>query len=96
LLSFTRTMALEYGPDNIRVNAVLPGSTLTPLFLSDARRLGNGDPDAFIKPYEQTIPLRRVGRPEELAAAILFVASDEASYMTGASLVIDGGLTAQL
>lgn len=96
LLAVTRNLALELGPYNIRVNAVLPGSTLTPLFLSDATRLGDGDPQRFIEPYEKTIPLRRVAKPAELAAAILFAASDDASYMTGAALTIDGGLTIKI
>lgn len=96
LMMVTRTMALELGPENIRVNAVLPGYVKTPLFLADATRLGGGDPQVFIDELEAKIPLRRVGTPADIAPAVLFAASDEAGYMTGAGITVDAGVTVQL
>jgi NAD(P)-dependent dehydrogenase (short-subunit alcohol dehydrogenase family) len=84
MVALTRQLAAEYGPD-VRVNAVLPGAILTAAWdhiTAEAR-------DEFAR---QT-PARRLGRPEEIAAAVCFLASDEASFITGASLVVDGGWT---
>jgi 3-oxoacyl-[acyl-carrier protein] reductase len=85
LLSVTRSMAVELGPYGIRVNAVAPGETATPMTddeLADPR---------FVGAYLPQIPLRRFSTAEEQAAVILFLASDEASYVNGATLVVDGG-----
>jgi NAD(P)-dependent dehydrogenase (short-subunit alcohol dehydrogenase family) len=88
VLSMTRELAVEYGRQGIRANSLCPGPIETPLLaelLSDparrARRLVH-------------IPMGRLGRAEELARAALFLASDDSSFMTGASLVVDGGITA--
>lgn len=88
VLAFTRELAVEYARRNIRANALCPGPIETPLLaelLADParrqRRLVH-------------IPIGRFGRPEEIARAALFLASDESSFMTGASLVVDGGITA--
>jgi cyclopentanol dehydrogenase len=87
--SFTKMAAIQYAAENIRVNSLHPGYTMTPL-----TRPGFEDP--VIGPLVMSrIPVGRLGRPEEIAAGILFLASDESSYMTGAELVIDGGVTAQ-
>jgi NAD(P)-dependent dehydrogenase (short-subunit alcohol dehydrogenase family) len=96
LLMVTRTMGLELGPDNIRVNAILPGYIKTPLFLADATRLGGGDPQVFINRLEAEIALGRVGTPADIAPAVLFAASDESAYMTGAGITVDAGVTVQL
>jgi NAD(P)-dependent dehydrogenase (short-subunit alcohol dehydrogenase family) len=96
VMMLTRTMALELGPDNIRVNAILPGYIKTPLFLADARRLGDGDPQRFIDALEKEIPLRRVGTPVDIAPAVVFAASDDSSYMTGSGITVDAGVTVQL
>ena len=96
LLMLTRTMALELGPDNIRVNAILPGYIKTPLFVADATRIGGGDPQVFIDRLEPEIALGRLGTPADIAPAVLFAASDEAAYMTGASITVDAGVTVQL
>ena len=87
LVSLTRAMAVTYGPENIRVNALVPGfvrTRLTEDVMSDPTKM-----DTAL----QGIPLRRVAEPEELAACALFLASDEASFVTGTTLVADGGQT---
>lgn len=84
----SRVMAVDHAPEGIRVNVVVPGFTLTPI----VRELV-ADP----KVYEwqvQNIPLRRGAEPEEIAGAVAFLASDDASYMTGSFMFVDGGLTA--
>ncbi len=78
----TKSLARELGPDNIRVNAVAPGITKTDMVAAL--------PEAMIKPLIATIPLRKVGEPEDIANAFLFLASDMASYITGAILQVDG------
>lgn len=85
VLQLTRTMAVELGRHGIRVNCLCPGFIRTPLndAISDA---------AFVEAYErERIPLRRAGTPEEVAAAYAFLASDDASFIHGEALVIDGG-----
>jgi 3-oxoacyl-[acyl-carrier protein] reductase len=85
----TKTMALELGPLGIRINALCPGDIVTPM--SQAI-----DPPGFAEAYAETyIPLRRPGRMEEVAAAYAFLASDEASFMHGAYLLVDGGQLAE-
>lgn len=87
LLSLTRAMAATYGPDAVRVNALAPGivrTALTDDIISS--------PEQF-EPIRRTIPLRRYALPEEIAACALFLASDEASFVSGAVLVVDGGQT---
>jgi NAD(P)-dependent dehydrogenase (short-subunit alcohol dehydrogenase family) len=89
----SKTDALLYGKDDIRVNSVHPGFIWTPLvedFLAE-----QGDVEEGKKELEGLHPIGRIGRPEEIAAAILFLASDEASFITGAELVADGGYTAR-
>lgn len=85
----TRNMAIDYARDNIRVNAVCPGSTMTPRIQGWLDR-HPGHEDLM----ERLCPMKRYARPEEVAKPSVFLASDAASYITGASLVIDGGLTA--
>lgn len=89
LISLTRSLAVRYGPDGIRCNAVLPGTVRTPIW---DRRLAD-DPHVMDN-LTRWYPLGRVGRPEDVAAAVTFLASDEASWITGASLPVDGGLLA--
>lgn len=89
LIQLTRTMALEWAPFGIRVNALCPGPFATDI---NTPVLNNPEANAF---FLQRIPLGRWGKPEELGPAVVFVASDASSFMTGATLVIDGGWTAQ-
>jgi 2-deoxy-D-gluconate 3-dehydrogenase len=90
----TKTMALELGPDGIRVNAVAPGPSLTEgavEFVAAGAPAGI-DVEAQWAAYEARIPLRRLAHPDDVARATLFLASDLAAYVNGAQLVVDGGL----
>lgn len=92
VIMMAKSMAVDLAQYNIRVNAVCPGTTETPLFKEAMKRDAN--PTEARRLLESSRPANRLGRPEEIASAILFIASDEAGYATGSSLVIDGGLTA--
>ncbi len=89
VLQLTRAMALDHAREGIRVNAICPGPIDTALLTG-----GRDDAEAELAAIAEETPMGRVGRPEEIAAAILFLASDEASFMTGAALLVDGGITA--
>lgn len=94
LLGLTRGMALDFAADGVRVNAVCPGAIQTGMmepFLKD-----QPDPDEAVKAIGRTIPLGRVGQPEDIAEAVYFLSSQAASYITGAVLVVDGGLLTRL
>ena len=86
VLGLTRTLAIDYGPD-IRVCAVLPGAILTPAW--------NGTPEEKRRRYAQMVPAKRLGTGEDVANAVLFLASDEASFITGTALTVDGGMLAR-
>lgn len=88
IIAFTKTLARELLRYNILVNCVCPGPTDTPL-LAD---MGKDNPK-LIEALQKAIPMRRLGKPEEVAAAVVFLASDEASYITGQTLSVSGGLT---
>ncbi|HSA81370.1 MAG TPA: glucose 1-dehydrogenase [Geminicoccaceae bacterium] len=91
LLNFTKALATEYGPKGIRANMVSPGTirTESPSWQTRLAR----DPQLFEK-LARWYPVGRVGRPDDIAAAIAFLAADEAAFVNGANLVVDGGLTA--
>ena len=91
VVALTKAMAMDYVDKNIRVNCVNPGTTLTPS-LQD-RINAFDDPDAAMKMFVSRQPMGRLGKSEEIAAGILYLASDDASFITGAVLNIDGGLT---
>ncbi|MDQ3790098.1 MAG: 3-oxoacyl-ACP reductase FabG [Actinomycetota bacterium] len=90
LQGFTRTLALELGPFGINVNAIAPGFIVTEMTDATARRVGV-EPEEFRKAAAESNPVRRVGYPEDIAAAAAFLCSDEASYITGQTLYVDGG-----
>lgn len=92
VLGLVRCLALDYGPFGIRSNAVCPSFVLTPMM--DALLSESSDPDAEMKSYAKEVPLGRFAQPEEVAKAILHLASDEASYTNGAVYSLDGGATA--
>jgi NAD(P)-dependent dehydrogenase (short-subunit alcohol dehydrogenase family) len=89
ILNLTRSLAVRYGPFGVRVNAIAPGTLRTPAW--EQRR--QKDPDVFDR-VAKWYPLGRIGEPEDVAGAALFLASDEAAWISGTVLPIDGGLTA--
>ena len=96
VINLTRSVALELGPFNIRVNAICPGGIATPIFAGQlALKGGNVDYAEVIKPVLSLMqPIPRAGTPEDIANTACFLASDEASFISGQAIVVDGGLTA--
>ena len=91
VLALTKAMAMDHVTENIRINAISPGTILSP---SLQKRIESAqDVSAEYKVYESRQPIGRLGTPEEIAQAILFLASDCNSFMTGANLIVDGGVT---
>ncbi|MFQ5836157.1 MAG: SDR family NAD(P)-dependent oxidoreductase [bacterium] len=93
LISLTKSIAIDFTSQNIRANCVCPGTTETPLVASALAR--QADPEGARRELEKVRPANRLGKPEEIAYGILYLASDESPYATGAVLSIDGGYTAQ-
>ena len=99
LLALTRAMAIEFAPDNIRVNAILPGAVDTPMLRAglDRGHVGHGNLQERLDNLARKTVSGKVGKPEEIAQAIYFLADNEqSSFMTGQALVVDGGATARL
>ena len=92
LIQLTRSTAIDLSPHQIRVNCVCPGSTLTPAFERLPQVL-NGDRDQVLKDMGSSNLMKRIADPREIAYGVLFLASDESSFVTGESLVMDGGQT---
>jgi NAD(P)-dependent dehydrogenase (short-subunit alcohol dehydrogenase family) len=88
-VNLTRAMAIDHGKHNIRVNCVCPGDVETPMLLSECAQLGE-DREAFLREAANR-PLARIGTPDDIANAVLFLASPMCSWITGAALVVDGG-----
>ncbi|MCS6817394.1 MAG: glucose 1-dehydrogenase [Blastocatellia bacterium] len=96
VIQLTRNMAADYAEYGVRVNCVCPGPVDTPLLDRACRRVASGgSPEEVRQMYASFTLLKRIARPEEIANCIVFLASDEASYVTGAVFVVDGGFTAQ-
>jgi NAD(P)-dependent dehydrogenase (short-subunit alcohol dehydrogenase family) len=97
VVNLTRSLALELGVDNVRVNAICPGGIATPIFAGQLALEAGGNRDyvAAVKPLLARMqPIPRAGEPADIANAACFLASDESSFITGHALVVDGGLTA--
>jgi NAD(P)-dependent dehydrogenase (short-subunit alcohol dehydrogenase family) len=99
VVGFVKALAKRLAPDKIRVNAICPGPIDTPMlrvFVArpDQQRTAGMDKEALVRERGRQVPLGRTGRPEEIANAALFLVSDEASFVTGAALPVDGGATA--
>ncbi len=93
LLMMTKAMALDHAHENIRINAVCPTEIDTPMLDREIAQAGLAKPEA-LEQYGAKIPMGRVGTPEDVASAVLFLASDHAGFMTGVALPVDGGVTA--
>lgn len=89
VVNMTRALAIDHGPQGIRVNSVNPGDVNTGMLRDEARQLGQDEGSFLAESADR--PLRRMGEPEEIAAAVVWLASDESSYVTGSALVVDGG-----
>jgi NAD(P)-dependent dehydrogenase (short-subunit alcohol dehydrogenase family) len=94
LLAFTRGMALDYAKDGVRVNAVCPGPIRTGMM--EAFLKTQKDPEAALTAAAASVPLGRIGEPEDIAAIVYFLTSSDASFITGGSFVVDGGVLAKL
>jgi NAD(P)-dependent dehydrogenase (short-subunit alcohol dehydrogenase family) len=90
MVVMTKAMAIDHGPQGIRVNAVCPGDTDTPMEREDARAQGLAWDD-YVRDMTGDRPIARMATPEEIARTVLFLASDDSSYITGAALPVDGG-----
>jgi len=91
LVAFSKTIAREHARHGVTVNVVCPGPTDTALFAE--YKEGAGNPEKLVEAFTRSIPLGRIGQPDDLPGAILFFASDEAAYVTGQVLSVSGGLT---
>jgi NAD(P)-dependent dehydrogenase (short-subunit alcohol dehydrogenase family) len=89
VVNMTRAMAIDHGAQNIRVNCICPGDTDTPMLRDEARQLGQAESHFLTEAAQR--PLGRYAQPQEIARAVLYLASEAASYVTGSALVIDGG-----
>jgi NAD(P)-dependent dehydrogenase (short-subunit alcohol dehydrogenase family) len=96
VLGLTKSAALEYAGRGIRVNALVAGAFRTPMLEGVFSRLAPDNPTTAEEMYARQIPTGRVGRPEEAADVVLWLCSDAASYVTGHSMIVDGGLTASM
>ncbi|WP_348789476.1 SDR family oxidoreductase [Leifsonia sp. NPDC080035] len=89
VVNMTRALAIDHGPQGIRVNSVNPGDVNTGMLRDEARQLGQETGSFLAEAADR--PLRRMGEPSEIAAAVVWLASDESSYVTGSAMVVDGG-----
>ena len=99
ILGLTKSAALEYARQGIRVNALVAGGFQTPMLENVFERVSGGVPEvkqSIVKRYEDMVAIGRIGRPEEAAEAVLWLCSPSASYVTGHSMIVDGGWTASM
>jgi len=97
IIQLTQTIALQYADKNIRANAILPGLMNTPMIIEPLKgAYAEGDVDKMIKIRDEQCPMKKMGDAWDVAYAALFLASDEAKYITGTSLVVDGGITCKI
>jgi meso-butanediol dehydrogenase/(S,S)-butanediol dehydrogenase/diacetyl reductase len=94
VMGLTRSLALDFASRGVRVNAVCPGAIYTGM--TEAWLAWQSNPEAVLKKIDKDVPLGRIGRPEDIAPAVFFLASPEAAYITGTSLVVDGGVLARI
>jgi 2-keto-3-deoxy-L-fuconate dehydrogenase len=92
VVGLTKSLALDHALDGVRVNCICPGRVETPFFTARVREYP--DPEKAYRELAATHALNRMGRPEEVAAAAAYLASDDAAFITGSALIIDGGLSA--
>jgi NAD(P)-dependent dehydrogenase (short-subunit alcohol dehydrogenase family) len=93
VIGLVRGMAIDFADRGVRVNALCPGPTMTPLI--ERQLVGVDDPDALLREWSASTVIGRLGRPEEIAAGAVFLASGESSFVTGSALMVDGGYTAK-
>lgn len=89
VVNMTRAMAIDHGPQNIRVNCICPGDTDTEMLRNEARQLGESDEEFLAGASDR--PLQRIGTPDDIAQSVLYFVSDASAWVTGATLVVDGG-----
>jgi NAD(P)-dependent dehydrogenase (short-subunit alcohol dehydrogenase family) len=94
LMQLTQTTAVIYAPKGVRLNSVVPGLMFTPLVKRLADKYAKGDYEGFVAHRNQQVPMGRMGDAWDVAHAVLFLASDESTYITGQQIVVDGGITA--
>ena len=95
VVALTRSMAIDLAPHKIRVNVICPGTVFTPLMEPMLRARGDGDLEAGLAKTLVKYPIGRLGTPEDIARVAVFLASEDAAFMTGATVAADGGMTAQ-
>lgn len=96
LVSLTKTVALDHAAEGIRVNCVCPGSIETPMLRYGAEVFGSEDVDATMRGWGENHPVGFLGQPSDIASAVMFLLSDQARFITGSTLTVDGGLLARL
>lgn len=91
IVNLTRAMAIDHGPQNIRVNSVCPGDTDTAMLRDEGRQLGETNVNSFLADSAKGRPLERLGTPRDIGNAVLFLSSDLSSWITGTAVIVDGG-----
>jgi NAD(P)-dependent dehydrogenase (short-subunit alcohol dehydrogenase family) len=94
VIELTKSMCMDYGPDNIRVNAIAPGEVVTPQWTATYDLMSSADRKKVLKALIRKMPLGRFAKPEDVANVVLFLSSDESAYISGVVIPVDGGMTA--